>query len=65
MIKIIPKNKSQEFSWDLFLFIQLVCLSSGLQANQQTMTTYQALRAESGLLRSCSNYTPCYNTLQY
>ena len=46
-----PKNKSQEFSWDLFI-IQLVCSASMLKANQASTQPYQARREKCGLLYS-------------
>ena len=47
-----PKNKSQENSWDLFLFIQLACSASMLKANQASTQPYQARREKCGLLYS-------------
>jgi hypothetical protein len=44
MVFTIPKNKSQENSQDLFLFILLACSASGLQANPSSGQPYQAIR---------------------
>jgi hypothetical protein len=43
MVITIPKNKSQDFSWDLFIIL-LAYLSSRLQANPSSEQPYQARR---------------------
>jgi hypothetical protein len=43
MVFTIPKNKSQDFSWDLFIIL-LAYLSLGLQANPSSEQPYQARR---------------------
>ena len=43
MVFTIPKNKSQEKSWDLFIIL-LAYLLLGLQANPSSEQPYQARR---------------------
>jgi hypothetical protein len=47
MVFTIPKNKSQENSWDLFI-IQSACSVLRLKANQASTQPYQARREECG-----------------